>query len=180
MLKKKGLTKPKRMSEFIIRTAQPDDVYEILRIQACCYQPDFLENEAAFASKIQASPHTCWLLASGSRIAAYLVSIPVDRHTFPALNATKLQLSETPELLYWHDMAVHPDYRGDGIAARLAAYALQQAQQLGFRQVGLIAVQDSSTYWQRHGFQVANSDTFGLTAKVASFGEGAVFMQQTL
>jgi hypothetical protein len=65
MLKKAGLTKSELMSEFIIRTAQPDDVYEILRIQACCYQPDFLENEAAFASKIKASPHTCWLAEAG-------------------------------------------------------------------------------------------------------------------
>ena len=77
-------------------------------------------------------------------------------------------------------MAVHPDFRSGGIAAQLARYALQQAQLLGFKQVGLIAVQDSSTYWQKHGFTIADTEAYGLTAKVASFGTDAVFMQQLL
>ncbi len=168
------------MSTFNIRIAQPDDITKILHIQASCYQPDFLEAADAFASKIQASPNTCWLACIEQQVAAYLVSVPVDRYTFPALNAAAFQLSQAPELLYWHDMAVHPDYRGDGVAAKLASHALQQAQQLGFTQVGLIAVQDSSHYWQKHGFLVANSDTYGISAKVASFGSDAVFMQQKL
>ena len=168
------------MPAFHIRTATPEDVHDILRIQASCYQPDFLEAEQAFASKLQASPHTCWLVSVEQQIAAYLVSIPVDRHTFPALDAAVFHLSKSPELLYWHDMAVHPDFRSSGIAAQLASYALQQARVLGFKQAGLIAVQDSSRYWTKHGFQVANSDAYGLTAKVASFGTDAVFMQQML
>lgn len=163
-----------------IRTATPEDISQILRIQARCYQPDFLEAAQAFASKIQASPQTCWLVHRGQHIAAYLVSVPVDRHTFPALDAATFQLSPSPELLYWHDMAVHPDFRGDGIAARLASHALQQAKQLGFKQLGLIAVQDSSSYWHKHGFNITDSHAYGLTAKVASFGSDAVFMQQTL
>lgn len=168
------------MSAFHIRTATPEDVPDILRIQAHCYQPDFLEAEQAFASKLQASPHTCWLVSREQQVAAYLVSIPVDRHTFPALDAADFCLSPSPELLYWHDMAVHPDSRGDGVAATLARYALQQAKLLDFYQVGLIAVQDSSSYWHKHGFQVADSENYGLVDKLASFGADAVFMQQTL
>lgn len=168
------------MTAFNIRTAQPDDIREILHIQASCYQPDFLEAAQAFASKLQASPHTCWLACIEQQVAAYLVSVPVDRYTFPALNSADFCLSPSPELLYWHDMAVHPDFRSGGIAARLAGYALQQAKLMGFKQVGLIAVQDSSRYWHKHGFNIADSHAYGLTAKVASFGSDAVFMQQML
>lgn len=168
------------MSSFSIRTATLDDTSEILRIQASCYQPEFLEAKQAFASKLQASPHTCWLMCMQQQVAAYLVSIPVDRHTFPAMDAPAFKLSPAPELLYWHDLAVHPDFRSGGIAAQLANYALQQGRLLGFKRVGLIAVQDSSTYWQKHGFCIADTAPLGLTAKVASFGTDAVFMQQFL
>lgn len=168
------------MSTFSIRTAIPENISEILHIQASCYQPDFLEAAQAFATKLQASPHTCWLACIEQQVAAYLVSVPVDRYTFPALNAANFCLSPSPELLYWHDMAVHPDFRGSGIAEKLANHALQQAKHLGFKRVGLIAVQDSSRYWHKHGFNVADSHAYGLTAKVASFGSDAVFMQQML
>lgn len=163
-----------------IRTAQSSDLAGILAIQAQCYQPDFLEDAAAFRSKINASASTCWLAIMDEQVVAYLVSVPVDQDTFPALNAARFELSKTPTMLYWHDMAVHPAYRRYGVAQQLANHALQQSRLMQFKQVGLIAVQSSSGYWLKHGFVTADATLYGLEQKVSSFGEDAVFMQQTL
>ena len=114
------------------------------------------------------------------QLVAYLVSVPVDQNTFPALNAAQFELSHAPIMLYWHDMAVHPAYRRYGVAQQLASHALQQSRLMQFKQVGLIAVQSSSGYWLKHGFATADATLYGLEQKVSSFGEDAVFMQQTL
>lgn len=163
-----------------VRTATLNDLSSISVIQASCYSPEFLENEAAFASKLQQAAHTCWLACVDQQVVAYLISLPVSPDTFPQLNATEFYLAPDATMLYLHDLAIHPDYRASGAGRQLIQRVQIQARQLGFTTLSLIAVQDSSIYWQKHGFEIIDPAILNLQHKVASFGQSACLMQQVL
>ena len=163
-----------------IRNAQLDDVTHIHDIQATCYQTQYLEHINSFASKINKTAQSCWIAEINGYAIAYLICLPVNAYTFPALNAAEFEQSDSPTLLYLHDLAVHADYREVGAGRQLIKHALDFAKQQHFNQIGLIAVQGSINYWQKQGFDVRCPTLLGLSEKVASFGTEAVFMQQQL
>lgn len=163
-----------------IRTATLSDLPCIARIQAACYKSEFLEHNIAFSSKLQQAAHTCWLACVDRQVVGYLISLPVTPATFPPLNATTFCLNPTATMLYLHDLAVHPDYRASGAGRQLIQHAKAQARQWGFKHLTLIAVQDSSSYWQKQGFELIDPVSLDLQHKVASFGQDAFLMQQIL
>lgn len=163
-----------------IRTATLHDLPLISSIQAACYAAEFIENDIAFASKLQQTAPTCWLACVDQQVVAYLICLPVSPANFPQLNATEFCLTPDATMLYLHDLAVHPDYRTSGAGRQLVQHAKVQARQMGFNTLSLIAVQDSSSYWQKHGFEVIDPASLNLQHKVASFGQDACLMQQVL
>ncbi len=163
-----------------IRNAQLDDVTHIHNIQASCYQTQYLEHINSFASKINKTAQSCWIAEINGHAIAYLICLPVSAYNFPTLNATEFEPSDSPALFYLHDLAVHADYRDAGAGRQLIQHALDFAKQQHFDQIGLIAVQGSTNYWQKRGFEVRCPTPLGLSEKVASFGTEAVFMQQQL
>lgn len=163
-----------------IRTARLNDLPCIATIQACCYEPEFVENDTAFSSKLQQATSTCWLACVNQQVVAYLISLPVSPATFPVLHATEFCLTPDANMLYLHDLAVHPEYRSSGAGRELIQHAKAQARQLGFKTLCLIAVQDSSSYWQKHGFETINPVVWNVRHKVASFGQDACLMQLVL
>lgn len=163
-----------------IRNAHLDDVNHIHAIQASCYEIQYLEHANSFASKINKAAQSCWIAEMNGHVIAYLICLPVNAHTFPALNASKFEQCDTPTLLYLHDLAVHADYRDVGAGQQLIKHALDFAKQQHFDHIGLVAVQGSTKYWQKQGFEVRSAMLYGLNKKVASFGTDAVFMQQQL
>lgn len=155
------------------------DLPAVVDIQAACYGDGFLEPVAAFANKLAEAPDTCWGVARDGRLQAYLFCLPATPDHLPALNATDWQRPAQATWLYLHDMAVHPQARALGLAARLLAAARQQAEALGCEALVLVAVQGSVPYWQRHGF-TEMAATGPLAHKLRSFGEAARLMHQRL
>lgn len=129
-----------------IVNASSADLAKIAVIQAACYSADFVEDSKAFAAKLNASPHTCWLARQGQHSIGYLVSVPVRMDTLPTLNATSFEMASDANLLYLHDLAIHPNFRASGAGRQLIQQLKQQAAHLGFKKLLLIAVQDSATY----------------------------------
>lgn len=166
-----------------ITNANPTDLAQIARIQAACYGADFIEDSQAFAAKLHASPDTCWLAHIEQQAIGYLVSVPVSLNTLPTLNAASFEMALDADLLYLHDLAIHPDFRASGAGKQLIQHFKQYAQHtthFNFKGMLLIAVQDSATYWQRHGFEQLNELSDFLAQKVASFGDDAVLMHAAL
>lgn len=172
-----------------IRLMNASDLPAVMALQALCYRPDYLEPIGAFAAKLQGSPGSCWVMESTplalpaeagpmSPLWAYLVALPVDEHTFPALHATRWQAPPAPRWLYLHDMAVHPQARQRHLGPALLQQAQQTAQHRQL-QLALIAVQGSLPYWQRQGFAPCEPDNPMLQAKVHSFGPDAQFMTRS-
>lgn len=176
------------MTELIIKTATLDDVESICQIQASCYEAAYLEQAISFFSKIDQAAHSCWVARLNGQvdgqvdrqIIAYLIALPVNAHTFPALNAPQFERCASPTFLYLHDLAVHPDHRNYGAGSQLIAQAMQYAKVQQIAGIALIAVQRSTDYWQKQGFEISCAITHGLESKLNSFGADAVFMLNQL
>ncbi|MBV8036829.1 GNAT family N-acetyltransferase [Roseateles sp.] len=156
----------------------PADLDAVLALQQRCYGVDFLERREAFAAKLVATEglECCWMACDASGPLAYAVSLPVCEATLPALDAPHCERPASPTLLYLHDMAVAPQARSLGLAARLLARLSERARALGLARLGLVAVQGSVPYWQRQGFAEPAGLPAGLSAKLASFGAEARFL----
>lgn len=164
----------------LIRPMTPRDLPGVLAVQQRCYAPDFLEPPASFASKLDGAADTCWVAADDTGapewVHAYLVCLPVDTHSLPALHAAQWRRPAQARWLYLHDLAVGPQARGQAMGPRLVAQARQKAQALGLQQLVLVAVQDSVGFWSRLGFAEQPLPTGVAGDKLASFGAQARFM----
>ncbi|KAK7198917.1 Acetyltransferase (GNAT) family [Novymonas esmeraldas] len=84
------------------------------------------------------------------------------------------------DTLYIHDVAVHPDLRGLGIAAALWRRIEETRAEHGVKRMALVAVFGANAYWSRHGFrEVARKDLPAATVAVLEdYGDHAVFMER--
>lgn len=156
------------------------DLAAVLTVQRQCYAAPFHEPPQAFASKWTASPDTCWVAEHKGAVCAYLVCLPIEQRGLPALHATAFQHAPHPDWLYLHDLAIGPEARGTGLAPQLIERALDKASAMALPRAGLIAVQDSSAFWRRFGFEIDTSEQWVTAQKLRSFGADAVFMSRAL
>lgn len=170
----------------LIRPMTLTDLPGVLAVQQRCYAPAFHEPAVAFASKLSGSPGTCWVAtrAPGTSVEAdvqaYLVCLPVDADSLPALHAPRWHPPASAQALYLHDLAVSPAAQGQALAPRLVAQAREQAREMGLSQMVLVAVQGSEGFWQRQGFAERPLPEGTPADKLASFGAGARFMACTV
>jgi GNAT superfamily N-acetyltransferase len=163
----------------------PADLDAVLALQQRCYGVSFLERREAFAAKlaVTAGLGCCWMArrpgSEGREPLAYAVSLPVCEATLPALDAPHCERPASPTLLYLHDLAVAPEARSLGLAARLLARLADSAHALGLPRMGLVAVQGSMRYWQRQGFAEPGAMSDAVRSKLASFGPEARFLVQS-
>ncbi|AKM30294.1 hypothetical protein AB870_09540 [Pandoraea faecigallinarum] len=165
------------------------DLPQILAVQAVAYGDVMLESEAALGSRLALSPGTCWVAEDTPRargeasIAGYLFSHPWHLAAPPPLDTILDALPEAPDCWYVHDMALAPRTRGAGVAGQLYAAALTAVTAVparGLRSSALVAVQQSQGFWARFGYAAVTDVSPLIAAKLAGYGDGAVFMTRTL
>lgn len=168
-------------SELLCRVMTREDLPHVLTLQHLCYHPDFHEPLEAFESKLDASPLTSWVIPDhASGVAAYVVCLPVQSENYPALHARHWQVTEAPDELYVHDMAIAPTLRGRGTSQLLLQQARAHAAQTGLQRLSLIAVQNAAAFWARQGFNARTTTSRELMGKLASFGTDAALMSLTV
>lgn len=113
-----------------IRRWQPEDIPTIVAVHKAAY-PDYPEegghyNERSYHMQLEAFPEGQFLAEIDGRIVGYATSLIVqldDSHwyTYPEITGAGTFNTHTPsgDTLYGADIAIHPDYRGRGIARRL-------------------------------------------------------------
>lgn len=167
-----------------VRLLTTPDLKEVARLQTLAYESRFHEPVEAFRAKLIAAPASCWIAEMAGTPVGYLITLPLhdqDGLPLPALSdARTVQTHPQANWLYLHDLAVDPQYRGIGIADKLIARALCYATQHDIPQLGLIAVQASEAFWNRHGFQRMAAPDPVVASKLRSFGSDALFMTQRL
>lgn len=61
-----------------IRTAAPQDLPAVTRLEALCFPPAEAAPEAAFRDRLAACPQTCWLLWEGDTLLAMVNGMTVQ------------------------------------------------------------------------------------------------------
>jgi N-acetylglutamate synthase-like GNAT family acetyltransferase len=96
----------------------------------------------------------------------------------PPLNSLIGALPNERSALYLHDLALERAVAGGGHARAGVALLVERAQALGVEQISLVSVNRSAGFWQAMGF--APADAPGMAAKLASYGEGAIYMRRSV
>ncbi|HQZ12307.1 MAG TPA: GNAT family N-acetyltransferase [Devosia sp.] len=139
--------------------------------------PGFYEAPEILAERQSLYRNGCYLLEIGEKPAGYVLSHPW-RDTPPALNTPLGELPADASTYYLHDLALLPVARRVGAAGRIVEALIKHATAQGFASMTLIAVNGSQSFWERHGFAVADRPELG--AKLESYEPSAKLMVRPL
>jgi len=166
------------LSELNWRAMTPDDLDGVVAVAQLSF-PDHPEERACFANRLELYPQGCFVLAApDGAIMGYLVAYPWKVNAAPALNVLIDAIPTDAEVVYLHDLALHPDTRGGGHTRPIIERLADQARADGWPSVALVAVNDASSFWSRNRFEVQNPP--GMAAKLASYGDDARYMVRPL
>lgn len=159
------------------RPARAADAGEIGRISRALISA-FPERDEVFEERIRLCPEGCHVLAKGDEVVGYLVSHPWRRLDPPKLDALVGALPAEADCWLVHDVAIEPGARGGGAAVRILGQVADFARDQGFGVLALVAVGEAAPYWRRQGFAPASDAQ--LAARLASYGDGATYMERRL
>ena len=164
-----------------VRPLQPDDLPALMAVQRAAYGDGFMESTEVYARRL-ASPVNCSLaLLLDGALCAYLAAYhSVQGKVTPLHGDFEPPMGSAPDTLYLHDMAVLPALAGQGLARALLQPLWTQARAEGLPHSALVSVQGSQGYWQRQGYALHPLQDPAQQARLASYGEGAVYMARTL
>nr|WP_314122160.1 GNAT family N-acetyltransferase [uncultured Brevundimonas sp.] len=157
---------------------RPDDIEAVVAVARVSF-PDHFEDQACFENRLALYPRGCFVLADGAAPAmGYLIAYPWKAEGAPPLNTVIEGLPAAPDLIYLHDLALHPDARGGGVTGGIIERLAEQAAEDGWPAVALVAVNDAVGFWSRHGFVEQPAEA--MAAKLASYGSDARYMVRDL
>lgn len=166
------------LSSLIWRSMTPDDLDGVVEVAQLSF-PDHPEERACFANRLGLHPEGCFVLAAeDGPVMGYLVAYPWRLNAAPPLNVLIDAIPADAEVLYLHDLALHPDTRGGGHTRPVIERLAEQAGDAGWPAVALVAVNDASAFWGRNGFEVQTPP--GMAEKLASYGDDAHYMVRPL
>ena len=159
----------------VVRAMRAEDLAMVLGIQSRCYDEAKLESHQSFLAKLEASPTTCFIALAAEAPVGYLVAVPIEAGIPPPLHSPDYLVPPDANALYLHDLAVHPAARGAGVAAALIEAYFQAIKRSRAQFASLTAVNDSSSFWERYGFQ-PEASVASSSGRMATYGESAQYM----
>jgi ribosomal protein S18 acetylase RimI-like enzyme len=163
-----------------LRRLHDGDVPGLLMVQSTCYGPDLVEPAEVFAQRLRHRAHCSLALEHDGVLCAYLAAYASQRGKVTPLNGA-FESVAAPDTLYLHDMAVLPQWAGQGLAAQLlqaAWHTAVVAEKL--RHSALVAVQGAQAYWARFGYQIVGLSDAAQRARLQAYGDDAVYMERAL
>lgn len=137
--------------------------------------PDHFEGRDCFENRLALNPSGCFVLASEDEAPrGYLVAYPWRARSAPKLNVLIEAIPPDAQVLYLHDLALHPDVRGGGWSRPIVQRLASDARAAGWPALALVAVNDAAPFWARHGF-VPVEDGKGLDW-LSGYGPDARYM----
>lgn len=149
-----------------------------VQILADTIHVDHPEDAEIFAERLRLYPQGCLALEEGGRLIGYALTHPWHLGRPPALNSLLGEVPQDATTYYVHDVALLPEARGKGYAARVAEKLAHHAGAAGFSNLSLVAVNNSQGFWERLGFRMRSVP--GLEEKLLSYGPDAVLMVREL
>ena len=159
------------------RAAERSDLSAIVMI-ASRVHPAFPEHESVFQERLTLYPTGVRVLETEGEIGGYVISHPWRAGSVPALNSLLHAMPDDANTFYMHDLVVLPAMRGFGLARVIVENLASHALSEGFPTMSLVAVNESTRFWQRLGFAVASNQA--VAEKLGSYGEAARLMVRRL
>ena len=134
-----------------LRALESSDMQEVVRVQTAAFAPSLTEPPEALLCKINGFPRGAWGCFCEEELAGYIICVPWKGEKALPLGDTKVIPPEQADHLYIHDLAVHPDHRGKGVATRLVTQAIELARKTRSSRIALTSVQGSQKFWAGWG-----------------------------
>ncbi|EIZ80169.1 acetyltransferase, GNAT family [Novosphingobium sp. Rr 2-17] len=141
--------------------------------------PDHFEARACFEERLALFPQGCLVLAQAEAVKGYVIAYPWPKGAIPPLNSLLGQLPDARDSFYLHDLALHPDVRGQGHASPAVEQVARELRAAGGHEFALVSVNGTKGFWRSMGFDpvAASAD---IQRKLESYGEGAAYMIRKL
>lgn len=166
------------LPDLIWRPMTTGDLDGVVQVAALGF-PDHFEGRDCFENRLTLNPQGCFVLADqAGAVFGYMVAYPWRSGSAPALNTLLEAIPRDADLMYLHDLALHPKARGGGHARPIVDRLADQARADGWPLMALVAVNDAAPFWARHGFEVRDAPE--MRAKLASYGADARYMVRPL
>ena len=136
--------------------------------------PTLPEAPKVFKERRRLFPEGCFVLADGKNsINGYAISHPIRRNQPPELDVLLGGIAPDADWYYIHDVAILPEFRGRGLAARVVSEIFKVAE--GFDGTCLVAVYGSGAFWARFGFLPVPVEG-PLELKTQGYGDDAEYL----
>jgi GNAT superfamily N-acetyltransferase len=152
----------------------PADLDGVVAVAATAF-PGHFERRACFEERLALFPQGCFALAGGDAVRGYLIAYPWPFGAIPPLDSLLGALPEGRESLYLHDLALHPQVRGQGYARPVMERLVDDARAMGCRRIALVSVNDTLSFWRGLGFAAVTEDR-AIARKLASYGGNSTYM----
>jgi GNAT superfamily N-acetyltransferase len=157
---------------------EPADLPGVVSVARASF-PDHFEDPACFVERFALYPRGCFVLENGAvPVAGYLIAYPWSSGSAPPLNSLIHALPDNAELVYLHDLALHPAARSRGFTGEIVEMLAAQVREDGWTEIALVAVNDATAFWERQGFVVVHDP--GMAEKLASYGADARYMKRRI
>lgn len=137
---------------YTIRPMTQEDIAAVMYVQEDAYGPHFLEPQEIIAARYHSGLQTAWIGEIAGSAQAYLVGYCSKIGKISPLHG-EFTKTEGADCFYLHDLALAQAARGTGIARALINAAVLFARDQGYSALALLSVQNSKSYWEKHGFQ---------------------------
>ncbi len=138
---------------FEIRPLKVEDLDDLLVVQRAAYGDIYIESKEIFHTKLIVSNDTCLGGFKEGRLAGYCIGFNWQSGLAVPLHSDIRDIVHLENAYYLHDIAIHPDFEGQGLARIFMETSIEIARSRGFKSVELTAVQTAATYWQRFGYK---------------------------
>lgn len=166
------------MSAFDWRPMTAGDVDDVVLVAAAAF-PGHFEARACFEERLALFPRGCFALASADAVRGYLIAYPWTFGAIPPLDSLLGGLPDARDAWYLHDLALHPDMRGQGHARPIVERIAREARAARAGRIALVSVNGTVPFWRGMGFESVTGDP-AIARKLRSYGEGAAYMARTL
>ncbi|KAK9710376.1 hypothetical protein K7432_008466 [Basidiobolus ranarum] len=170
---------PSKVSSIEIENMKTEDLLKVHQVQLSVYSKEFHEVYDCFREKFNVYPQGCFVArkTDNDSVVGYCFSHPISFPNIPSLNGSAKAV-ENPNSYFIHDLALSQDARGLKVGKALYTRVLKVAEDLDFKQIYLISVQQSRKFWEQAGFiEVDNMEEKMISLKMI-YGPDACLMQK--
>ena len=164
------------MDHLVWRAMEERDLDGVVSVAEVVH-PAYPERREVFAERLALFPEGCHVLADGDAVLGYLISHPW-RAGAPVPLDTLLERLPAAETRYLHDIALLPEAREAGHAARGVARVVRDAYRAGSPSLSIVALPGTQRFWERQGFE-ARPDAL-LPGELDAYGDGSLWMVRDL